>query len=693
MTTRQQENEVTAQRRETLVPVGEAGEREGPHRPLSSDLSASQTGDQVGMQTRATGTKERKKEIQEKTPVERQRMRKLSTVVSPPEFFTPGKTPERERQKNITFLNLTWDEEEHRSIKRKKAEKCEGEVIGRSPDRKLKGKLKKLLSRMEKEIKNLRKVVKENQNTKKEIKEITENLNSISNGIMTKEIQNILFVDLVEEERQETKGAKMTTSIGTQTERVEYGAATQVGERELEELGEIESLEDFKEVERKKWKKNLFQRTETKVGNPLETGATTVKIVWLEPNDPNMESSIQALYKKRYPDIVEFEEDFEVIEQTLKRRSGQQTNKPAQKIIKIKSEHTDEEVWKYLGKIRDETEKDEEIAMHHLGNLSMEKLAKMIEVRFRGCGNKISIYTTTEKIKETENEPKRRHEKSYALIVSNKENEYEGTLKKIKGNLMNLPEKKVIKEIRKTREGNLIITMEKDSKALETIRKEVQKETGLKVRESGEYVKRCAVHIKGLEVDVTKEEIQEAIIKTLGMEGEHAEEIKIGEIRPNAYGTKAVTVNMKETDANKLVIYRDIRIGLVKCVAEKHMTVKRCYGCGAYDHTKSQCKMEEKGMVCFRCGENGHSYRECKGDERCPSCKKKGHMAGTGKCPIFREALANYKKLERDRLRQINKEEEKKEKEKVEMSTEETTVVGKKGEINQKESPINENDQ
>ncbi|XP_066261221.1 golgin subfamily A member 6-like protein 25 [Euwallacea similis] len=666
MMERTEEKSVTAQRRETLVPVGEVGEREGPPRPLASILSASQAGNQAGTLATATGTKKtqessEKQENKERTPTKTQKLKKLSMVVSPSEYYTPGKTPARETQKNITFLDLTWDDEEHKSVKRKRVEDNDTERMGGSPDKKLKRKLRKLLARMEKEVKHLRKVARENQNTKKEIKEIAENLNCITSGIMTTEMQNVMFLNVRDEELGDIKKIKETASIGTQTESFEDEIEIQERETEIEELGEIRNVEEFRKVECKRWKRDLFQCTEIKEGNPLETKAKTVKVVWIEPNDLKMEKSIQLLYKKRFPEILEFEEDYEVIEQTIKRRTGIQENKPVQKIIKIKCEHSDEEVWKYLGKIREDLEWDEEVALHHLESMTAEKMAKMTEVRFRGGKNKVTIYTTKEKRKETENKQKGRFDKTYALIVSSKEEEYEGTMKKIKEKLINVPEKEAIREIRKTREGNLLITLEKNNRALEMIRKEVQKGTSLKVKESGEYTKKCAVHIRGLEVSVTKEEIQKAIINLLGTGEEDEGEIKIGEIRPNAYGTKAVTVSMQEKEANKLVTCGEIRIGLVKCVVEKHVMVERCYGCGLYDHKIEQCKVERKEKVCFRCGEGGHIHKECKGDEKCFSCKKEGHIAGSGKCPLYRVALANTKRIERERMRKNSKMREKKE--------------------------------
>ncbi|XP_066157739.1 uncharacterized protein PF3D7_1120000-like [Euwallacea fornicatus] len=659
MTTRQQKEDVTAQRTETLVPVGEAGEREGPHRPLSSDLSASQVRNQAEMSSTATETMEerRREEVKELgTPTIAQRVKKLSTVVSPSEYFTPGKTPSKEVSKNITFLDFTWDETEHKSVKRKRVEEHSIKSIDDSAEIKLKRKLKNLLTRQEKEIKHLRKVTRENQNTKKEIKEIAENLNSINSGIMTAEMQNIMFLEVREEVKEKVEKKVETASVGTQTESEAEG---QVEERVLSEIGEINNLEEFLKVERMKWNEHLFTCTEIKVGNPLETDTKTVKVVWVEPGDPEMKRSVQSLYVKRFPDIMDFDDSFEVIEQTLRRKSGQQNDRPDQKIIKIKSEHSDTEIWNYLKKIRDETEGDQEVALHHLEDMSIKKLAKMVEVNFRGSGCKVTIYTTEGKRKrEMENVHKVKQGRSYALIVNNTEEQFKETLKTIKEQLVHLPEKEAIKGIRKTRDGKLLITMERDGKALDAIKKEVQKGTKLNIRESGERTKRSSIHIRGMEATTTKEEVHMAIMERLNMEDDKTSEIKVGELRPNAYGTQAVTVNMKEEDVKKLMKNKEIRIGLVKCAAEEHVKVNRCFVCGSYEHIQEECKEDKTKKTCFKCGKSGHIYRECSAEESCLSCKTVGHAAGSGKCPVFRRALINVKKVGRQKSRQRSREED-----------------------------------
>lgn len=654
MTERQEEGKITAQRRETLVPVGEAGEREGPHRPLASYLSASRVRDQAEMPISATETMEKRVGEKEIGTPTTQKIKKLSTVVSPSEYFTPGKTPQREISKNITFLDFTWDEDEHKSVKRKRVEGHSTENIDDSADIKLKRKLKNLLARMDKEIKHLRKVTRENQNTKKEIKEIAANLNSINSGIMTEEMQNILFVKVTEELNENMEKKVETACVGTQTERDIEG---QANGGELREIGEINNLEEFLREEPKKWEENLFTCTEIKVGNPLETETKTVKVVWVEPGDPEMQKSVQSLYAKRFPNIMEFDENFEVIEQILRRKSGQQKDNSVQKIIKIKGEHSDTEVWNYLKKIREETEGEQEVALHHLESMSINKFAKMTEVNFRGSGCKVTVYTTNEKRKkEMENEQKPKQARSYALIVNNKEEEYNRTLKTIKEQLIHLPEKEAIKGIRKTRDGRILITLERDNNALDAIKRGVQKGTKENITESGEHTKRSSVHIRGMEATTTKEEVHMAIMERLNMGDDNTNEIKVGDLRPNAYGTQAVTVNMKEEDAKKLLQDRGIRIGLVKCTAEEHVIIKRCFVCGSYDHIQEKCSVDRTKRMCFRCGKSGHIYKECNAEERCLSCKTMGHVAGSGKCPVFRRALIRMKRQGRQNSRQRNSE-------------------------------------
>lgn len=88
------------------------------------------------------------------------------------------------------------------------------------------------------------------------------------------------------------------------------------------------------------WDKELYKKTEVIVGNPLTTGDNTTKVVLVEPNDPEMSSSIQRLYREKFSELVSVQGDFEILEQITKIRSKETTELSIRKIIKVTHDGT-----------------------------------------------------------------------------------------------------------------------------------------------------------------------------------------------------------------------------------------------------------------------------------------------------------------------------------------------------------------
>lgn len=73
----------------------------------------------------------------------------------------------------------------------------------------------------------------------------------------------------------------------------------------------------------------------------------------------------------------------------------------------------------------------------------------------------------------------------------------------------------------------------------------------------------------------------------------------VGELRPNANDTLALTVELR-------------------------ITVLSCRRCGSQDYLTRDCK-KETSKKCFRCGGDGHFAKDCKSEEYfCTACDEKG---------------------------------------------------------------------
>lgn len=83
-----------------------------------------------------------------------------------------------------------------------------------------------------------------------------------------------------------------------------------------------------------KWSNEVYQRTQIKEGNSLDTKDSTVKILLVNPEDLDMEKGVYNLYKVRYPKIKDVKDKLGVIESTCVYRTI--GNKPINKPLQLK---------------------------------------------------------------------------------------------------------------------------------------------------------------------------------------------------------------------------------------------------------------------------------------------------------------------------------------------------------------------
>ena len=206
---------------------------------------------------------------------------------------------------------------------------------------------------------------------------------------------------------------------------------------------------------------------------------------------------------------------------------------------------------------------------------------------------------------------------------------------------------KGIKNIRKTKSGNIVITTEKGKTSAEEIRKVLEETVGVSMKEKKTAGGRdgVVIFLKGMDAVTTKDEVREALTKA----GEITSEPKIGEFRPYYESSLAVTVTLPEEATEKILKSRELRIGYNWCRVTKRVEVTQCYRCWKYGHMAAQCKnAEDQSKNCRNCGDQGHWQKECTSQKFCPICDKQGHCAGTGECPAMRQALREARLRQRE---------------------------------------------
>lgn len=327
------------------------------------------------------------------------------------------------------------------------------------------------------------------------------------------------------------------------------------------------------------------------------------------------------------------------------RESNQNHQTLSLRVIKCAIPGTVGELWKVLKKIQLETSNDISVGMHHINMMCLDKFRKLVEAIFHGSKTHVIIYTNSGKVKSIKEKgtgKAREPRRTYALIVDKKE-EYNTTLNIIKKEIKNTEEAEAIKAIKAGKDGNIIITLERDEDAANDIKKRIQRVLGNgAVRLKGAEVEKDTLHIRGMDATTTKEEVISALKEKLGEDEE--KEMTIGDLRPYGRSMQAVTIKIKKEDAEVLMKTADLKVGMVRCRIERHINISRCKRCWAYDHMENTCAGPDRKNNCYKCGKDGHTAIICTEEEECVMCNEKGHTTGSGKCKFFKSALDNFRR-------------------------------------------------
>ncbi|CAG9839231.1 unnamed protein product [Diabrotica balteata] len=385
------------------------------------------------------------------------------------------------------------------------------------------------------------------------------------------------------------------TDCGTQTDACHGPPA-----RTKVSLEGVNTFADFQRHARFEWPERLYQKTTMEVSNPLDSKCR-VKVVALEPNDRNMNFSIQRLYRDRYPDLSSLKGDFEV------------------------TAGTPEELWHALERVKEETQENDTVALHHVSYMPVANMRKMAEVIFRKTTRvSVSIYTTATK----------RERPTYGFIVSKKDTTYSQLLTGVEEAVSNCEAKEAVLSLRSTRDGNLLITIDKDQDAASMIKKAIIKDSGVSAKLIGQE-RQAVIHVRGMTSNTNKEHLKVALTRELG-KWEPSYSIK--QLRPMRNNTLAATVVLSAEAARRIIDRGNLKVGLVRCEVERRYSIRRCQRCWSYTHDVSKCDGPDRTGSCPKCGKKGHTFESCNEADWCAICEDP-HRIGSGKCKEFRSAL------------------------------------------------------
>lgn len=205
-----------------------------------------------------------------------------------------------------------------------------------------------------------------------------------------------------------------------------------------------------------------------------------------------------------------------------------------------------------------------------------------------------------------------------------------------------------VKMVRKTRNGEILVELDKQTKNQEKFSETLKKALG----EDAIVLtlsRKISLEIRDMDDMTTTEDVMQAVGKALKIEDAHLD-MQISLRGPNNRGLKLAIVELKEQHARDLLKIERVKIGWVNCRIRRRPIVLRCYRCLGYGHIARNCKNAEKKNLCFKCGKEGHISKNCVNNPQCTICREAkleedqlGHIMGSATCATFRKALDEAK--------------------------------------------------
>ena len=147
-----------------------------------------------------------------------------------------------------------------------------------------------------------------------------------------------------------------------------------------QEILTVENTGNFDLIKDKIWEDKVFENVEIVVGNPLSESMSECMMVIVEPGDPDMNRSIQRIYRDRYPEMAEMCDKFETIENTIKikNKNIKGVKEITRRIIKIKATGMQGDLWNLLKRVKEyiNEENVSNLVTHKITEVKAEELKK-----------------------------------------------------------------------------------------------------------------------------------------------------------------------------------------------------------------------------------------------------------------------------------------------------------------------------
>jgi hypothetical protein len=439
-------------------------------------------------------------------------------------------------------------------------------------------KLAELIGKIDKETETLNQIVLGNHNTKREIKESNTKIRSLMCQVMTAEMLSML----------KTQGAKADVQAEVKVNKKDYATQTMEGERKdddttkkdcatqtteweqrddevelsRERIKNPESALELFETAKRKWPEDVFLKTKAVHVYPLKQWADLLVFFVADKKTAKTDEVLKKLGETHMglKKVIEEErlkngniigsksvtymlDGDEEVEETRTRC-----------LVGMDHEFTGKEAWdEALKAARKVVDTITSTGQKHAaptvldgqGELWRKALeCAMIDVEMSMDVNYKKPLGSGKTSTKTEGKRERR---TYALIVEKKGTQYKDVLSSVKTAITDDPARSAIHAMRSTRDGSLLITLDKDDETIEGLEKAIKQAAGdLAVRRARSDSGTEVLHVRALDATTEKGEVIEALKVTLGDAKDKT--WKVIDLWPNRNDTQAVTIVLQKVD-------------------------------------------------------------------------------------------------------------------------------------------------